>query len=64
MNKPKETKKLMPVREYALTRMSRRGNPVTVQYIYRLIAEAKRGERELDFKYQEIGPKKAIWIEK
>lgn len=64
MNKPTETKKLMPVREYAKTRLSRRGNPVTVQYIYRLIQEAKDGKRKLDFKYEEVGPKKAIWIVK
>jgi hypothetical protein len=64
MNKPIETDKLIPVREYAKTRISRRGTPVSVQYIYRLIAEAKRGERILDFDYLEVGPKKTIWIVK
>lgn len=64
MNKPTETKILMPVKEFAKTRLSRRGNPVSVQYIYRLIQEAKEGKRELDFKYLEMGPKKAIWIVK
>lgn len=62
MNKPAATKDLIPVREFAETYISRRGYPVTVQYIYRLIAEHKKGLRELTFKYKEID--KAIWIVK
>ena len=64
MNKPQETDKLMPVREYAKTRISRRGCPVSPQYIYKLISEAKEGLRTLDFDYVELGDKKTIWIVK
>ena len=64
MNKPKETDNLIPVKEYAASRISRRGMPVSVQYIYKLIKEAKTKKRPLDFEYVEIGPKKAIWIVK
>lgn len=64
MNKPEATNKLMPVRDYAAMRPSRRGGYVTPQYIYKLISEAKKGERLLDFEYVEVGPKKTIWIVK
>lgn len=60
MNKPEAFKNLIPVREYAKTRISRRGFPVSTKYIYKLIAEFKRGERSLDFKFKEI--EKQIWI--
>jgi hypothetical protein len=62
MNKPEAKDNLIPVRDYALLRPSRRGGHVTVQYIYKLISEAKKGERTLDFKYIEEGDKKTIWI--
>ena len=62
MNKPEETDKLLPIREYAKTRLSRRGFPVSVQYVYRLIKEHKEGLRDLDFHYVEID--KTIWIVK
>jgi len=62
MNKPQETDKLMPVREFAKTRISRRGFSVSPQYIYKLIKEHKEGTRSLDFQYTEID--KAIWIVK
>lgn len=62
MNKPTSTNKLMPVKDFAQTVISRRGFPVSVQYIYKLINEHKTKGRILDFKYKEID--KAIWIEK
>lgn len=62
MNKPQATNKLIPVRDFAKTFYSRRGYPVTVQYIYKLIKEHKKGERLLSFEYKEID--KAIWIVK
>lgn len=61
MNKPQAKGSLIPVRDYAKTRLSRRGFPVTVQYIYKLIAANKRG-KPIDFQYKEID--KAIWIVK
>jgi len=61
MNKPQQTGKLIPVRDYAAKRISRRGFPVTVQYIYKLIKQHKEG-KAIDFNYKEID--KAIWIEK
>lgn len=62
MNKPKAQNNLIPVRDFAQTYMSRRGFPVSVQYIYKLIAEHKKGKRSLDFQYKEID--KGIWIVK
>ena len=62
MNKPQQTGKLIPVRDYAAMRISRRGFPVTVQYIYKLIADSKNKGKLIDFNYKEIG--KSIWIEK
>lgn len=62
MNRPQETKDLIPVRDFAKTFYSRRGYPVTVQYIYKLIKEHKEGLRDIPFKYKEID--KAIWIVK
>jgi len=61
MNKPNATDKLIPVRDYAATRISRRGFPVSVQYIYKLIALHKKG-KVIDFSYLEVG--KGIWIRK
>jgi len=62
MNKPQETDKLMPVREYAKTVISRRGFAVTPSYIYKLIKENKEKGRAISFKYKEID--KQIWIVK
>lgn len=62
MNKPIAFDDLIPVRDFAATYYSRRGFPVTVQYIYRLIKEHKEGTRKLSFNYIEID--KAIWIKK
>ena len=62
MNKPEATDNLMPIRDFAETYLSRRGQPVTVSYIYRLIREHKAGTRLLDFDYIEEG--KQIWIVK
>ena len=54
---------LIPISEYAKTFISRRGFPVTVQYIYQLITQYKDGSRDsLPFEFQEIG--KQIWIKK
>lgn len=53
---------LMPVSEYASTYISRRGFPVTVQYIYNLITANKMTGKILPFKYVEIG--KQIWVRK
>jgi hypothetical protein len=61
MNNPEAKDNLIPVREFAKTMYSRRGFPVTVQYIYKLIKDHKENGRKLDFKYKEID--KAIWIE-
>lgn len=57
-----ETDTLLPVREFAKTVISRRGHPVTPQYIYKLIKEHKEGKRSLEFEYVEID--KSIWIVK
>lgn len=62
MNKPQATKKLIPVRDFAQTYYSRRGFPVTVQYIYKLITEHKKTGKALPFEFKEID--KAIWIVK
>lgn len=62
MNKPQPTKGLIPVRDFAKTFYSRRGYPVTVQYIYKLIKEHKESGRDIPFIYKEID--KAIWIVK
>jgi len=62
MNKPIATDKLIPVRDFAKTFYSRRGYPVTVQYIYKLIKLHKEEKRAIPFKYKEID--KAIWIVK
>lgn len=53
---------LMPVSEYASNYISRRGFPVTVQYIYNLIYANKKKGQQLPFDYIEIG--KQIWIKK
>ena len=60
MNKPQAQDKLMPVRDYAKEFISRRGYPVSVQYIYKLIAANKQGGKPIPFEYKEIN--KAIWI--
>lgn len=62
MNRPEQTSELIPVRDYAQTYISRRGFPVTVQYIYKLIAANKERGKLLPFDYIEID--KAIWIKK
>ena len=62
MNKPIIQGDLIPVREYAKTFYSRRGFPVTVQYIYKLIAANKKHNKPLPFNYAEID--KSIWIKK
>lgn len=60
MNKPQANNGLIPIRDFAATYMSRRGFPVTVQYIYKLISLHKTEGKQLPFKYVEID--KAIWI--
>ena len=62
MNKPKATDKLIPVRDFAQTYISRRGFPVSVQYIYKLISLNKKKNKRITFKYKEID--KEIWIVK
>jgi hypothetical protein len=62
MNKPQAVDGLIPVRDFAKTYISRRGYPVTVQYIYKLIKENKETGRDIPFTYKEID--KAIWIVK
>lgn len=62
MNKPQAKKNLIPVRDFAATYISRRGYPVSVQYIYKLIAENKKGKKSIPFKYKELD--KQIWIER
>ena len=60
MNKPQAKDNLLPVREYAKTYISRRGFPVSPQYIYKLITLNKSEGKPIKFKYKEID--KAIWI--
>lgn len=62
MNKPQANNNLMPVRDYAANYYSRRGFPVSVQYIYKLIRQHKDKGKEIPFEYREIG--KEIWIKK
>jgi 20S proteasome alpha/beta subunit len=63
MNKPQATNELMPVRDYAKTYYSRRGFPVTPQYIYKMISDYKKKKRlGIPFEYKEID--KQIWIVK
>jgi hypothetical protein len=62
MNKPKATGRLIPVRDFAQTYISRRGFPVTVQYIYKLIDANKKSGKVLPFEYKEV--EKSIWIVK
>lgn len=62
MNKPQATDNLIPVREFAATYYSRRGFPVTPQYIYKLITLNKTEGKVIAFKFKEID--KAIWIVK
>ena len=62
MNKPTATNELIPVRDFAQTYISRRGHPVSVQYIYKLIQLNKENGKPLPFEYKEID--KAIWIVK
>lgn len=62
MNKPQAKENLIPVRDYAKTRISRRGFPVTPSYIYKMIALSKEGKMSIDFDYVEDG--KSIWIVK
>lgn len=64
MNKPQAHGNLIPVRDYARTVISRRGKPVSVQYIYKLISQYKNPYHKrsrLDFNFHEID--KTIWIE-
>lgn len=62
MNRPEAFDNLIPVRDYAANRLSRRGFPVSVKYIYKLIKDSKKQGKKLDFEYKEID--KAIWIVK
>lgn len=62
MNKPQATDKLIPVREFAQTYISRRGFPVSPQYIYKLISLHKEKNKYISFEYKEID--KQIWIVK
>lgn len=60
MNKPQQHNGLIPIRDFASTYYSRRGFPVTVQYIYKLIRLNKTEGKQLPFSYIEID--KGIWI--
>lgn len=62
MNKPIATDELMPVRDYAKMRLNRKGKPVRVQYIYKLISQHKNEGKIIDFSYREID--RTIWIVK
>ena len=62
MNKPEANKELIPIRDFAKSYISRRGFPVSVQYIYKLIQLNKTEGKVLPFEYKEID--KAIWIKK
>jgi len=52
----KGKKELIPVAEYAATNFNRRGFPISVSYLYRLIRQHKAGLRnDLPFDYEEQG---------
>jgi len=63
MNKPFAKGNLIPVRDYAATRINRRGYPVSVQYIYKLISLHKGTGKRLDFEYVDL-VWEGIWIVK
>lgn len=49
---------LIPVSTFSETYYNRRGFPISLSYIYRLIKQHKAGERKsLPFRYKEIGQK-------
>ena len=61
MAKLKEKKNRITIAEYAAKTMNRRGFPVSVSYIYRLIRQHENGERDdLKFTYEMDG--QAIYI--
>jgi hypothetical protein len=61
MAKLKEKKNRITIAEYAAITMNRRGFPVSVSYIYRLIRQHQAGLRDdLDFNYEMDG--QAIYI--
>ncbi len=54
--KEQKTQDIISVAEYAEGKFNRRGFPVSVSYIYRLIREYKAGIRHnLPFEFKEIG---------
>lgn len=61
MNRPQAKDNLLPVREYAKTIYNRRGFPVTVAYIYKLITLNKTTGKVIPFEYEDKG-KDGIWI--
>lgn len=61
MNKPQAHDNLIPVRDFAQTVYNRRGYPVSVKYIYKLISLNKKTGKQLFFDYIDKG-KGGIWI--
>lgn len=63
-NKPESHGNLMPVRDFAKTKLNRFGEPVSNESIYKLIRQHKLNpKKEIGFQYVDKG-KDGIWIVK
>lgn len=63
-NKPEAHKNLIPVRDFAKTRLNRFGNPVSNESVYKLIRQHKLNpKKDIDFQYVDKGID-GIWIVK
>ena len=61
-NKPEAIGNLIPVREYAKTRLNRFGQPVSNESVYKLIRQHKLNpKKDIGFQYVDKG-KEGIWI--
>lgn len=64
MNKPQAHDNLIPVREYAKTRLNRFGEAVSNESVYKLIRQHKLNpKKKIGFEYVDKG-KDGIWIVK
>lgn len=62
MNKPKAHDNLIPVRDYAKTRLNRFGKHVSTESVYKFIRQHKLNpEKKIPFEYIDKG-EKGIWI--
>lgn len=63
-NKPQAHENLIPVRDFAKTRLNRFGKPVSNEAIYKLIRQHKLNpKKDIGFKYVDKG-ENGIWIVK